>query len=198
MLADTVWPCCFCSTQQRQRKQSAFTSRFLPCKRQPFQLLPSHTVTDFVQKFKSELVESLLPVWDTVGQTLKAFKGTWHVIWYKSMEVESGVEEDSEKRHVLRKLKRDPFALSYNKNVTPAVSDVCISSRVSVRRCCGCVDELFLAWGRDRLQGLQGKAISQSRLDRTFPGLLHFAGVCTDNMVPHSLCNKLFAPELGV
>lgn len=73
------------------------------------------------------------------------------------------------------KLKRDPFAVSYNKNLTPAVSAACIGDQVSVRRCCGCIDGLFLAWGRDWFWGLPGKAISQSRLDRTFPGLLHSA-----------------------
>lgn len=30
-------------------------------------------------------------------------------------------------------------------------------------------------------EGLPSKAISQSRLDGTFPGLLNFTGVCTDN-----------------
>ncbi len=95
------------------------------------------------------------------------------------------------------KLKRDPCALSYNKNLPPAASDVCIGARVSVRRRSSCIDELLLTRGRDWLQQLQSKTISQSRLERTFPGLLHFTGVCTDNRVPRSLCKELFVGEPG-
>lgn len=101
------------------------------------------------------------------------------------------------KRLIKRTLKRDPFALSYNRNRLPAVSDVC-TGRVSARGCGGCTDEPLIAYGRVRLQGLPSEAVSQSRLDRTFPGLLHFTGVCTDNRVPHSLRNKLLAPEVYV
>lgn len=88
--------------------------------------------------------------------------------------------------------------LSYNKNLPPAVPAVCVGAYVSVRRCCSCGDELLLARGRDWLQGLPSKAVSQSiRLDRTFPGLPHNKGVSTDYREPHSLDNELFGPNAG-
>lgn len=39
--------------------------------------------------------------------------------------------------------------------------------------------------------------ISESRLERTFPGLLRFTGVGADSGVPSSLCKETFAAEPG-
>lgn len=43
------------------------------------------------------------------------------------------------------KLEKSLFPLSYNKHLTPAVYGVCIGGYVSVKHCCSCTDELFLA-----------------------------------------------------
>lgn len=81
-------------------------------------------------------------------------------------------------------------------NLLPTVSDVFTGTRVSVRPRCGCTHELLLAWGRVWHPGLPSKAISQSRLKRTFPGLLLFTGVTDNSGVSQLYTNKLLEPDL--
>lgn len=96
------------------------------------------------------------------------------------------------------KLKRDPLRSQLQqKSDTSCVW--CL-----YRRSCICETLLQLyRWAFPCLRlrfapGLLSKAISQIRLDKTFPCLLHFTGVCRDNRVPHSLCKELFVPEAGL
>lgn len=70
------------------------------------------------------------------------------------------VEKQWQRTTHAEKLKKDYFSLSYNKNLTQLMSDVCIGSLVS-DAAAAVQDELFLAWGKVWLQGHLSMAVSQ-------------------------------------
>lgn len=85
----------------------------------------------------------LVPLLVTWCQKLKSFESNDAQKSETGVSVQETGAKDNESR--LPNLRRDPLALSTDRNLSPAVSDVCLGNHVSVRQRRSYTDELFLS-----------------------------------------------------